>query len=146
MSILSQIQADQLAARKSGDAVARGLLTALAAETAIVGKNARNGETTDAEAIAVIRKFVKNAQDTLTILEKAGKDTAVTRREIELLEGYLPKEPSGEEIETMVRAAIAETGADGPKAMGAVMAALKTKLGPTFNGATFSPVVKRLLV
>ena len=62
-----------------------------------------------------------------------------------MLERYLPEQASDDEIRAAVDAAIAETGADGPVAMGQVIGAVKARLGNSADGATVARVTKERL-
>ena len=87
-------------------------------------------ELADADVVAVIDRMVKQRRESITQFE-AGKRmdlVAVEQAELELLQGYLPAQLADTEIDAMVAAAIASTGATGPAGMGKVMAELKGKL------------------
>ena len=82
---------------------------------------------TDADVLAVIDKMVKQRRDSISQFE-AGKRmdlVAVEQAELEVLQGYLPQQLADAEIDALVAAAIAATGAAGPAGMGKVMAELK---------------------
>lgn len=102
MSILEQIRADSVSARKSNDKLKSGLLVTLLSEAQTVGKNAGR-ETTDEETIAVIKKFIKNSNQ----VAEAARDniTAETNayKEIEILESYLPKQLTEDEIIEIIK-------------------------------------------
>ena len=69
MTLIERIKEDNLAARKNRDQVRATLLTTLFSEAVSVGKNAGNRETTDAETLAVIKKFIKGIDDTLSAMK-----------------------------------------------------------------------------
>lgn len=149
MSLITQIKTDLVEARKARTDKERiALLTTLSSEIAIVGKNDGNRETRDDEALAVIRKFVKNADQTVTNLESAGRDTATVQNELAILKSYLPTAPSADEIEAATREIIAgaENSGGKPAALrGLVMKELKARFGDRFDGAAAAPVVGRVL-
>jgi len=145
-SLMDRIRAEQLAARKAGDKVAVGLLTALQAEAARVGKDKRNGESTDEEVVAVVRKFIGNAGETKTLLEAKGDDrSAVVAQEIAILERFMPSQMDAAAIEVALRALMAELTLAGPKAMGELMKAMKDRHTGRYDGATASACAKRIL-
>ena len=74
--ILEKIKNASLAARKAKEALAATLLTTLYSEAVNVGKNNGNRDTTDAEAVAVVKKFLKGVDETISYLEKTGGDNA----------------------------------------------------------------------
>lgn len=149
MSLIKTIKDDLVGSRKARtDAARTALLTTLSSEIALVGKNDGNRETRDDEALAVVRKFVKNAELTVTNLEAAGRDTGAVQHELAILKAYLPTAPTAEEIEAATREIVA--GADGnagkPGALrGLVMKGLKERFGDRFDGAAANPIVGRVL-
>jgi uncharacterized protein YqeY len=149
MSLIAQIKTDLLESRKARtDAVRTALLTTLSAEIATVGKTKENRDTTEEEASAVVRKFVKNAGQTLSDLEKAGRDTGAIQHELAILKAYLPAAPTIEELEAAIVEIVAGSDATGGKPgalRGLVMKNLKDRFGDRFDGAAAAPVVGRVL-
>ena len=147
MSLLDQIRADLIAARKArADSTKIMLLNTLVGEAERVGKDAGNRDTTDAETIAIIKKFAKNAELTKSGLEKFGRDAGSIQHEIAILATYLPAALPVEEIESVVMEIV--DGLDDPKAknaVGVVNKALKERFGEAFDGSTMVPIVKRIL-
>lgn len=88
MTLIEQIKQKQIAARKAGSAEA-SLLTTLLGEAAMVGKNAGR-ETTDQEVVAVVKKFIKNIDETVSALSSRGQDAASFLAERSVLERFLP--------------------------------------------------------
>lgn len=86
--LMEQIKAKQIAARKSGD-VSASLLTTLLGEAAIVGKNAGR-ETTDQEVIAVVKKFIKNIDETISALQTRNQPFEQYSAERQVLSQFLP--------------------------------------------------------
>lgn len=144
--LIDQIRADMMRARQGTDAVAKSLLVTLYSEALRVGKDKRNGATTDEEVIGVIRKFAVNVEETERLLQARGQHTQAQRRELEILTAYLPTQMTPEGLETAVRVIVSELGVSGAKAMGAVMAELKTRHAGTYDGKLASQVVKSILV
>ena len=92
MSIVNQIREKSIQARKAKDNEAASLLVTLLSEVTMVGKNA-NRETTDAEAVAVVRKFINNNRETLGValkLDQARANALV--RENQILEQFMPQQ------------------------------------------------------
>jgi len=147
MGLASDIRKDLNAARKErSDKERVMLLSTLAGEVERVGKDSGNRETTDSEALAVVRKFVKNAEQTVADLAKAGRDAGHIQREIGMLEAYLPAAVSAAEVEAAARAILAGIAGGNPKAaMGAVIKGLKERFGDRFDGNAMVPVVKGIL-
>lgn len=101
MSLMNKIKELQIAARKAGSADA-SLLTTLLGEAAMVGKNA-NRETTDQEALAVVKKFVKNIDETITALTCRNQDAAKFLAERGVLEQFLPTYLTEEELTAIAK-------------------------------------------
>jgi uncharacterized protein YqeY len=102
MTLMEQIKAKQIAARKSGSADA-SLLTTLLGEAAMVGKNAGR-ETTDQEVVAVVKKFVKNIDETITALTSRNQDAGAFLAERGVLEQFLPRQLSEEDLINIAQA------------------------------------------
>ncbi len=89
MSLMTDIKNKQVTARKAGSSVAQ-LYTTLLGEASAVGKNAGNRETTDAEVVAVVKKFIKNIDETISALAARNMDHSVFTAERVALEQFLP--------------------------------------------------------
>ena len=95
MTLIERIRADQLQARKDKDTIKVNLLTTLIGEAVSIGKNNGNRETTDAEVIALTKKFIKNLQEAIEVYTRNGVSVDAQRTEIGILEAYVPKQMSG---------------------------------------------------
>jgi uncharacterized protein YqeY len=104
-------------------------------------------ELGDAEVVAVIEKMLKQRRESIAQFEQAGrKDLAdVEKAELAVLSAYLPQQMGDAELDQAVAAAIAETGASGPKDMGKVMALLKSRLAGRADMGKLSSLVKTKL-
>ncbi len=96
---------------------------------------------------AVLRKMVKQRQDSIEIYDKAGRDDLATqeREELAIVSEFLPKELAAEAVRAAIADAIAETGAAGPKDMGKVIAAVKAKYAGQIDFGKASGLVKEML-
>ena len=101
----------------------------------------------DEKILEIIAKEVKGKKDAIQDFEKAGREDLVkqTNLEIEILQKYLPKQLSREELEEKISAIIAKLGATSIKDMGAVMKEAKAELGTAADGKSINEVVKSLL-
>ena len=101
----------------------------------------------DAKIIDIIAKEMKKKKDAMADFEKAGRQDLIdqTNEEMKVLEEYLPKQLSKEEIKEIVSKVIAKTGATSIKDMGIVMKESKAKIGAGADGKTINEVVKELL-
>jgi uncharacterized protein len=104
-------------------------------------------ELADADVLAIIEKMLKQRRESIAQFEKAGRtDLADTEKaEIAVLSAYLPAQMSEAEVAAAIAAAIAESGAAGPKDMGKVMGLLKAKLAGRTDMGKLSGLVKAKL-
>lgn len=145
----ARLTEDMKTAMRAKDTVALNVVRNLksAMKYAAIEKLGADGELDDVEAIAVVRREMKKMQDSADGAEKAGRPEAVeaAQAEIAVLERYLPAGMSGEELDALVEAVIAEVGATSKKEMGAVMKLLQERVaGRADNKAVSSAVAKRL--
>ena len=149
MSITDQIDHDLKDAMKARDADKLSVLRLLksAIKNAAIEKGGQAGVLDDTEATAVIRKQVKQRQDSVESFEKGGRAelAAKEKTEIDLLNTYLPQALSADELSRLIDEAIAETGATGKAQMGAVMKALQPKVAGRADGRTLSQEVQKRL-
>lgn len=101
----------------------------------------------DDEVVETVRSLIKQRKDSIEQFAKGGRQDLVDKETAEaaVLEGYLPQQLSREEIESMIRDAIAQTGAQGAKDMGKVMKALIPAIGGRADGKLVSELVKHAL-
>jgi uncharacterized protein len=104
-------------------------------------------ELDDAGIASLMGKMLKQRRDSYDQFTKGGRPDLATKElaEIAVIEAYLPKQMSDAEAETAVAALIAELGAAGPKDMGKVMGALKSKFAGRMDFAKANGIVKNLL-
>jgi uncharacterized protein YqeY len=149
MTIPEQIDHDIKEAMKARAADKLSVLRLLKAaiKNAALEKGGQAGVLDDVEATAVIRKQVKQRQDSVESFDKGGRPelAAKERTEIETLQAYLPQGLSREELTRLVDEAIAETGATGKAQMGLVMKALAPKVAGRADGKTLSLEVQKRL-
>jgi uncharacterized protein YqeY len=147
MALSQTLSTDIAAAMKARDA---NRLTALRMlKTALTNKGVEKGrELDDAEELQVVTSLVKQRRDSIEQFEKAGRMDLVAKEaaEIAVLEAFLPASASDDEVRTAVDAAVAATGASGPKDMGKVMKAVMAALaGKTVDGRKVNEAVKARL-
>src|SRR5215203_4591922 len=144
MSLSKQIVADLTAAMKAQDANRTSTLRMVKA--AMMNRQIEKGsELDDDDMQKLLRSLVKQRRDSVEQYEKAGRQELVDKEkaEIEVIETYLPQAASREEIEQVVEAAVAETGASSMKDMGKVMKVAQAALaGKNADGRTVSETVK----
>lgn len=119
-----------------------------AADGAEVARSAdRDRPLTDEEELAVLRRQIKQRQDSIEQFARAGRPDLVGREEAQLaiIRAYLPAGLSAEEIDALVRAVVAETGATGPSDMKLVMPALIARADGRADSRALSDAAKRAL-
>mgnify|MGYP003291205074 CR=1 FL=1 len=147
MTLTKQIVADLTAAMKAQDANRTSTLRMVKA--AMMNRQIEKGsELDDDDMQKLLRSLVKQRRDSIEQYEKAGRQELVDKEkaEIEVIETYLPQAASRDEIEQVVTAVIAETGATSMKDMGGVMKAVQAALaGKNADGRVVSEIVKMKL-
>src|SRR3990172_8356457 len=140
MGFADRIQKDLTAAMKAKEELRLSVLRMVKA--ALHNKQVEKMKPLeDAEALQVLHTLIKQRRDSVEQFRGGGRhDLAdIETKEIAIIESYLPAAASEEEMDQAIAAAIAETGANSPKQMGAVMKAAKAKLeGKTVDGKVLS--------
>ena len=148
VALYDRVQSEMIDARVRRDDVALGTLSLLKSELVRASKDSTAGGSIDDELVMrVARKEVKKREEAIGVYRKAGREEAARREEAEMqvLRGFLPAAMSEQEIESEVRAVIAEVQPDGPKAFGAVMKAATARLAGRADGNQIAAVARRLL-
>jgi uncharacterized protein YqeY len=149
MTLAERIDSDLKEAMRARDAAKLGVLRMLksALKYAAIEKSGAEGELDDTEATQVIRKQVKQRQDSIESFEKGGRAELAEKEkgELAILNSYLPAAMSAEDLAGLVRETIAEVGATSRAQMGAVMKALGPKVAGRADGKTLSQEVQRQL-
>ena len=146
MELRSRIEADTKDALKSGakDKVSTLRMLNAALKNKQIDKRR---PLTEEEVIETARTLIKQRRDSIEQFAKGGRQDLVDKEtaEIAVLEVYLPKQLTREELEIMVRDAIAQSGAQGAKDMGKVMKTLVPLVGGRADGKLVSELVKNVL-
>ncbi len=141
--ILEKIKKQQLQARKEKSPIV-GALTALMSEAAIVGKNNGNRETTDEEAVKVIKKFIKGINETIDLIKDPEK-LKLLKMELEIYNSFLPQIMNELETRAAVEKIINVLPEKSPKAMGQVMGTISKEYGTLIDRGLASQIVKEML-
>jgi uncharacterized protein YqeY len=149
MTLIERLKADQLSARKAKDTKKVTLLSTLIGEAVKVGKDNGNRDSTDTEVIAVIKKFKKNLEDTLTLLHNkittftyTDEDRAMDD-ELELYNSYIPKQLSEVDLKHEISMFILTN--EGNVAMKDVMTYLKSNFSGLYDGKLASQIANQIL-
>jgi uncharacterized protein YqeY len=146
MSLEIQIMAQMKEAMKAKDEASLRGLRAIKAALLLL-KTSGSGEVTPEEEIKMLQKLVKQRNDSLDIFKQQNRTDLAQKEEeeIRVIEQFLPKQLSDEEIRAEVEQIIAETGAASPADMGKVMGVATKKLAGKADGKKISLLVKELL-
>src|SRR5438309_8943446 len=149
MNLSERVDEDLKEAMRARNASKLGVLRMLksALTYAAIEKSGAEGKLTDAETAQVIRKQVKQRQDSIESFEKGWRAelAAKEKEELSILNTYLPQAMSADELAKVVRETIAEVGATSKAQMGAVMKALQTKVAGRADGKMLSGEVQKQL-
>ena len=106
-----------------------------------------NDTLTDADALKIMQKLVKQGKDSAGVYAGQGRQDLADAElaQVAVIERYLPKQMSAEELGNVLKEIIAEVGAAGPKDMGKVMGVASKRLAGKAEGRAISEAVKRLL-
>ncbi|CDZ61322.1 Yqey-like family protein [Neorhizobium galegae bv. orientalis] len=130
----------------------RRLSTVRLIQTAIKDRDIANrglgkDPVSDDDILQILQKMVKQREESAKIYQDAGRAELATqeREEIDVIKGFMPEQLSDETVQGLIKAAIAESGAQGLRDMGKVMTVLKEKHPGQMDFAKASGVVKELL-
>ena len=141
MSIAERIRTDVTTAMKGGDRGRAGALRLVLSELQKAAKEGGDDE------LAVLRRERKRRRDAEAAYRDAGRGELAAQEasEAELIEAYLPAELSDAELEGLVRQAVSETGAQGPKDMGVVIRRVMSSTQGRADGRRVSAKVREAL-
>lgn len=149
MTFLERVDIDLKEAMKAKNADKLAVLRMLKAalKNVAIEKGGASAQLDDAEATAVIRKQVKQRQDSIEGFEKGHRPelAAKEKQELEFLNAYLPKQLAGDDLSALVKDAIAEAGATSKAQMGAVMKIASAKAAGRVDGKALSAEVQKQL-
>lgn len=148
MALFEQVSEDIKNAMKERDKVALDTLRNIK-KVFLEAKTAPGANDTleDADALKIIQKLAKQGKESAQTYIDAGRQELAEAElaQVAVIERYLPKQLSAEEIETVVKEIIVRTGASSMKEMGQVMGMANKELAGKADGRTISEIVKRLL-
>jgi len=146
MALTEQIRTDLTAAMKARDAAKTSTLRML--QAALKNEQIeKGGELEDGDVLVVIKRAVKQRNDSIEQYEKAGRQDLADKEKAELsmLEAYMPKQMSDDEIEVLVKKTIAAVGAESKKDIGKVMKEIMANHRDTVDGKKVQAVLGKLL-
>lgn len=147
MSFTEKINSDIKSAMLAKDKEKLAVLRDIKSKLLLEATSGASGEVTEEAAMKICMKLHKQRMETYAIYIAQGREDLATEElfQAKVLEEYLPKMMSEEEVKAEVLAAIASTGANGPQDMGKVMGVLSGKLAGKADGKIISMFVKEAL-
>lgn len=147
MTLVEKINAELKASMLAKDADRTGALRMLKSAIGYAQIEKKVEPLPDADVLAVVQKEAKKRRDSIEEFERGGRAELAAKEaaELKVLAEFLPQQLSPEELETLVKAAIAEAGATSKKDMGAVMKVAQAKAAGRADGKALSGLVNRLL-
>ncbi len=143
-NIMAELKTAMLAKNEAALRSLRAIKAAI-----ILAKTAEGagGDLKEEDEIKLLQKLVKQRRDSLDIYKQQNRAdlAAKEQEEIDIIEKFLPKQLSGEELKNEISAIISESGASSPADMGKVMGLATKKLAGKADGKAISAVVKELL-
>lgn len=164
MSLVQQIKNDILASRKASESQKVIRLSTFLAEAEAVGKNKGNRESTDAEVIAVAKKFINNLNEIeLRLIERKTNESIAEQADLKLIdsdveekiadimverglyEKYIPQQLTEAELRDLIGLLVSKEEVKTPKLMGNIMKYLKTYHDGNYDGKSASELCKQIL-
>ena len=148
MSLETKVMEEMKTAMRAKDEAALRTLRAIKAAILIEKTSeGATGEISEAKEISMLQKMAKQRRDSLDIFTQQNREdlAAKEREELAILERFLPKQMSAEELQAELKAIIAQVGASSPADMGKVMGVASKQLAGKADGKAISENVKQLL-
>ena len=123
------------------------LIVSAIKDAEIAGRTKGQKEIKDSDIISLLKKMIKQRNESCEVYEKAGRNELLEneKKEIEVINTFLPKQLSEEETKKICQDTIKSVGATSMKDMGKIMAALKSKHADTLDFSKVSSILKGLL-
>lgn len=147
MMLEGKILNDYKEAMKNKDTAKASTLSFLRAALKNLAIEKKKEKLEDSDVIPVIKRQVKQRQDSIEQFKKGNRADLVEKeeKELQILKSYLPQELPVDEIKAIIKAVITEIGASGPKDMGKVMKEVMAKVAGRADGKLLSTLVREQL-
>ncbi|MBS1773290.1 MAG: GatB/YqeY domain-containing protein [Bacteroidetes bacterium] len=147
MSLETKVMEQMKEAMKAKDEPALRTLRAIKAAILLEKTSGSGTEITEADEIKMLQKMAKQRRDSLDIFVQQNREdlAAKEREELAIIEKFLPKQMSAEELTAELKAIMAQVGASSPADMGKVMGVASKQLAGKADGKMISETVKQLL-
>ncbi len=147
MTLEERVMQELKAAMKAKDQAALRALRAIKSEILLAKAEGSDKTLSEAREMQIIQRLIKQRKDSLAIFEKEGREDLAKkeRDEIAVIERFLPEQLPEAELESRLKAIVADTGASSMRDMGKVMGRATQELAGKADNKTISEMVKRLL-
>lgn len=147
MALEQQIQKDIMEAMKAHDEARLNATRGIKSEILLAKTSGAEHELTDADVLKIIQKLVKQRKESAELYTQGNRPELAEKElsEMRVMEAYLPKALSEDEVRNILKEVVAEVVATGPKDMGKVMGAATKRLAGQADGRLISTIVKELL-
>ena len=147
MALEQQIQKDIMEAMKAHDESRLNATRGIKSEILLAKTAGAEHELSDADVLKIIQKLVKQRKESAELYTQGNRPELAEKElaEMKVMEAYLPKALSEDEVRNILKTIVAEVGATSPKDMGKVMGAATKKLAGQADGKLISTIVKELL-
>ena len=145
--IAQEIKKDLDAARKNKQTNVVSFLSTMYSDVIAFGKNNGNRETTDAEAIKILKNFQSKTEEVIDLLNKKDPSKVLEyKNKIELIQKYIPQQLSEDELNLIIDKYVSELPAIDKKSIGVLMNRLKNEHAGTYDGKLASKIIKEKLL
>ena len=147
MSLENTINEAIKTAMREKDKVALDSLRAVKAQILLLKSEAKGADVSPEQEIAIVQRMIKQRKDSFEQFTAQGRNdlAEVEEAQMKVIEQFLPKQLSAEELETEIKNIISETGAESMKDLGKVMGVASKTLAGKSDGKSISETAKRLL-
>ena len=147
MALEQQIQKDIMEAMKAHDESRLNATRSIKSEILLAKTSGAEHALSDADVLKIIQKLVKQRKESAELYTQGNRPELAEKElaEMKVMETYLPKALSEDEVRNILKGIVAEVGATSPKDMGKVMGAATKKLAGQADGKLISTIVKELL-
>ena len=147
MALEQQIQKDIMEAMKAHDESRLNATRSIKSEILLAKTSGAEHELSDADVLKIIQKLVKQRKESAELYTQGNRPELAEKElaEMKVMETYLPKALSEDEVRNILKEIVAEVGATSPKDMGKVMGAATKRLAGQADGKMISTIVKGLL-
>lgn len=146
-NMLEKFKSDSIQMRKEKNPLSLAMITVMS-EARMVAKNDGNRELTEQDLVRQIKKTVVNLNATISLLAERNSDYSAQEAEKNMLESYLPKQLSTDEILSIVKQYLDQNNIESPskRLMGELMTFLKSNYDGQYDGKQASNVISQLLI